>query len=188
MWQNSLILSLMYLLHHSAAPHHYAVLGSPGLSSVLGLWSGALRCTSWAPRCQPAATLPAGHCHGSEGGKRCCQAHHAFTPLFLRHYCFRPHHQGNAEQESARSIKPIKINVKRFLEMYLMHTSVVIDVTFWLLNKIVVVAVTWDFELRYNPMFSLPAPHPRSQQHAWFCELPNIWKRASALYHEAHGG
>lgn len=89
----------LHLFHHPAAPHHYAVLGSPGLSSVPGLWPGTLCRASGAPRCQPAATLPAGHCHSGEGRKRCCQAHHAFTPLFLRHHCFHPHHQGNTEQE-----------------------------------------------------------------------------------------
>lgn len=96
----------MHLLHYLAAPDHDAVLGSPGLPSVLGVWPGALRGASGAPRSRPAATLPAGHRHSGEGGERYCQAHYAFPPMFLRHCRFHPHHKGNTRQEVVKSLQP----------------------------------------------------------------------------------
>lgn len=90
---------LLFLFCHPVAPHNYTVLGPSRLSPVPGLWPSSLRGASGAPCCKLAAPLSAGHRHSSEGREGHCQAHHAFPPLFLRHYCFHPHHQGNTEQE-----------------------------------------------------------------------------------------
>lgn len=109
-----IIHSQMCLPLHTAAPHHYALLGSPGLSSVLGIGPSALRRASWAPRRHTAAAVPAGHCHSVKGGKRRCQAHHAFPAQFLCHCRFCSHHQGNTGQEGFISIKTIKHHVNRF--------------------------------------------------------------------------
>lgn len=82
----------------AAAPHHHSVLGSQGLAPVPGLWACAVHFASGAPRCQPAAALPAGNRNCSEGGKRRGQAYDAVTARVLRHRCVHPHDQGKRVQ------------------------------------------------------------------------------------------
>lgn len=137
----------------TAAPHHHSVLGSQGLTPLLGLWSCVVHFASGAPRCQPAAALPAGNRNCSERGKRRGQAYDSVTARVLRHCCIHPHDQGEWLQtlDGVRGLVCLSCSA-------------------------------------YKLRFIFPASRPRSQQHAWFCELPKRRKRASPLYHEAHRG
>lgn len=175
--------------HHTAlaitlaAPHNHTLLGPPRLPPLLGVRPGSVRCAGGASRRQPAAPLSAGHCHRREGREGRGKAHHAFPLVLLRHYCFYPHHQGNTEREAdggcPRTLtENVTFNIRdkssTRCSYYLRTNCFGYVIGFQLASQADVVA--------------LSAAHPRSQQHARLCELPDGRKWASALHHEAHRG
>lgn len=76
------------------------MLGPPGLAPLPGLWARPVHFEGGAPRCQPAAALPAGDRHRGEGGERRGQANDAVAAGVVRHRCVHPHHQGEWPQPS----------------------------------------------------------------------------------------